>query len=167
MVLPRPDVVGDEQVGARHLQRAHHGVELVVLDGDAASEGRVQARDVGRGDGAPAHGVKEGVEAPRVVEALARVGQLRALEDRSAGLDLPDDLEFLAPAVVLDRLEGDEMLRPAPTGGRQGDGGDRTRSDGAHDEAALPHRHELAGRRNDVQGSSDGHGALERSSPTT
>jgi hypothetical protein len=94
--LAQADVVGDEQADARHLQGAHHGVELVVLDGDAAAEWRVEVADVGRGHGAPAHGVEEGVEAVRGIEAGRGIGQGRAVVHEGAGLELPDDLELLA-----------------------------------------------------------------------
>jgi hypothetical protein len=40
--LAEADVVGDEQADPRHLQGASDGVELVVLDRDAAAERRVQ-----------------------------------------------------------------------------------------------------------------------------
>ena len=60
--LAQADVVGDEQVDAGHLQRPDHRVELVVLDGDAGAERRLEGPAVGGGDGAPAHGVEEGVE---------------------------------------------------------------------------------------------------------
>ena len=60
--LAQADVVGDQQVDAGHLQRPHHRVELVVLDRDARAERRLERPAVGGGDGAPAHGVEEGVE---------------------------------------------------------------------------------------------------------
>src|SRR5947209_5722898 len=42
--LPQTHIVGDQQVNTRHLDPANHGVELVVLDGDAAPEGCLQRR---------------------------------------------------------------------------------------------------------------------------
>ena len=45
--LAQADVVGDQQVDARHLDGAHDRVELVVLDRDAAAERALAARDVG------------------------------------------------------------------------------------------------------------------------
>jgi len=43
-------VVGDQQVGARHGQRAHHRVQLIVLDLNAGAERGLQRGGVGRGD---------------------------------------------------------------------------------------------------------------------
>jgi hypothetical protein len=38
--LAQTHVIGDQQVGARHGQRPHHRVELVVLDLDPGAERR-------------------------------------------------------------------------------------------------------------------------------
>lgn len=56
------------------------------------------------GRGSPADGVQKGLEAPRVIET-GRVGQGHALEHARAGLKLPDDLEFLAQAIVFEERE--------------------------------------------------------------
>src|SRR6218665_619788 len=48
------------------------------------------------------HGIEEGVEHARIV--LPRDGwQARALDDLSARLDLPDDFQFFAETVLVDR----------------------------------------------------------------
>ena len=60
--LAEADVVGDQQVDARHLQAAHDRIELVVLDRDAAAERRLQGLDVRIGRGAPADGIEEGID---------------------------------------------------------------------------------------------------------
>jgi hypothetical protein len=39
--LAQADVVGDEQVDARHLDRTHDRLQVVVLAADAAAEGRL------------------------------------------------------------------------------------------------------------------------------
>ena len=109
--LPEAHVVGDEQVGARHLDGAHHRIELIVLDGDAGAEGGLERGDVGGGDGAPQYRVEEGVQVARIVEAPGRVGQPLGLVDAGAGLDLPDDAQLVAEGVVLDRREADQVLR--------------------------------------------------------
>ena len=88
---------------------ADERVELVVLDLDAAPERRLQGPAIGRGDRAPADGVEEGVEDSRIVKAR-RLWQRAPLERPCARLDLPDDLERFAGAVVLDRRKGDQML---------------------------------------------------------
>ena len=109
--LAEADVVGDQQRGARHPQRAHEGFELVVLDRDAAAKRGLQRLLVGAGDRAPAHGIEERVERRGVVDVLgADRRQLGALDDLRPGLDLPDDLELLARRVVLDRDQGHEVL---------------------------------------------------------
>ncbi len=43
MKLTQPYIVGDQQV-ARHLDSAHYGIELVILDLDTAAEGACRAR---------------------------------------------------------------------------------------------------------------------------
>ena len=108
--LAQADVVGDEQVHAGHLERAHDRVELVVLDLDAAPERRLEVLLVGRGDRAPANGVEEGIEPARLVEAL-RLGKRLLADDAGARLELPDDPQLLAEPVVLDGEELDEVLR--------------------------------------------------------
>ena len=108
--LAEAHVVGDEQVDPRHLDGPDHRVELVVLDVDAAAERRLDVLHVGRGGGPPADGVEEGVELVGRVEA-GRLGQGDLLDDPGPRLELPDDLQFFAQAVVLDGRQGDEVLR--------------------------------------------------------
>jgi hypothetical protein len=57
---------------ARRLHGAHDGVEMVVLDSDAGTEGRLESAVVGAGGGAPAEGVEKGIEASGIVEAGRR-----------------------------------------------------------------------------------------------
>ncbi len=45
--LSEAHVVGDQQVGAGHLNRTHHRVELVVLDLDATAIGGKQRAQIG------------------------------------------------------------------------------------------------------------------------
>ena len=100
--LAEADVVGDEQVDARHLDRAHDRLQVVVLDADAAAEGRLQRVRVRRGDRAPAHGVEEGVQRGGVVEAVGWERQVPALANAGPRLDLPDDAQPVAERVILD-----------------------------------------------------------------
>jgi hypothetical protein len=44
--------------------------------------------------------MKEGIEAPRIIEGL-RTRKPRSLEHAPPGLDLPNNLELLAESVVL------------------------------------------------------------------
>ena len=66
---------------------------------------------VGGGGGPPADGIEEGVEPVGRVEA-GRLGQGDLLDDPGPRLELPDDLQFFAQAVVLDGGEREEVLRP-------------------------------------------------------
>ncbi len=65
------DVVGDQQVDARHVERANDRVELVVFERDAGAKRGLERLAVGRRDRAPANGVEKRVQAIRVVEAVA------------------------------------------------------------------------------------------------
>ena len=110
--LAETHVVRDQQVDPRHLDGPDHRVELVVLDFDAAAERRLDVLHVGGRGGAPADGVKEGVEVVGRVEAR-RFGQRDLLDDLGARLDFPNDLQFFAEAVVFDGGEGEQVLRSA------------------------------------------------------
>jgi hypothetical protein len=139
--LAEPDVVGDEERHARHLDGADDGVELVVLHLDAAAEGALERAPVGRGDGPPRGGVEEGVEALGRVEA-GGAGEGGPFEDAGAGLDLPDHGELLAEAVVFEGGEGHEVLEAARRRRERGVGEGR----GAHvldDVATAAHLHDL------------------------
>ena len=97
---------------------------------------------VGRGGGPPADGIEEGVEPVGRVEA-GRLGEGDLLDDLGPRLDLPDDLELLAEAVVLDGEQRDEVLGPA--GDRlQRRGRQRARLDLVDHPAAGPDADELA-----------------------
>ena len=89
--LAEAHVVGDQQVDPWHLDRPHHGIKLVVLDVDARAERGLDVPHVGRGGGAPADGIEEGVELVGRIEA-GRLGQGDLLDDPGPRLELPDDL---------------------------------------------------------------------------
>src|SRR5262249_54551686 len=108
--LAEADRVEDAQADTGHLDGADDGVELVVLDLDAGAERGLDAIDVGGAGGAPADGIEEGVEAGGGVEP-GRLGQGDLLVDAGGDLQFPDDLQLLPEAVVLDRGQGDEVLR--------------------------------------------------------
>ena len=109
--LAQTDVVGDQKRGARGAQRPNHGLELVVLDRDARTEGRLERAAVGGRDRAPSNGVQESIEAPRVVEPVnAGMRQRGCLQDECPGFDLPDHREFLGQPIVFDRRQLREML---------------------------------------------------------
>lgn len=141
--LAEPDVVGDEKVHARHLDRADNWIELVVLDCDTAAERRLERPDVGSRAGTPPYGGEEYVKAVGRVESC-RVGQRNALVHACAGLDFPDDLKFLAEAVVLDGGEGDEVLVTVGSVGFERRGRQGTGTDVGDDPAPLADLGELA-----------------------
>ena len=66
---------------------------------------------VGDGGGAPTDRVEESFEVGGLVEAFG-LWQLHLLKGAGAGLDFPDDLQFLAEGIVLNGSEADEVLRP-------------------------------------------------------
>ena len=70
IVLPRPTSSAISSVVARHSQRAHERLELVVLDRDAAAERRLQRALIGARHRAPADGIEERVELGGVVEPV-------------------------------------------------------------------------------------------------
>ena len=110
--LAQADVVGQQQVGARGRERPAQGLELVGLQGGARAEGRLEGPGVGGGDGAPAHGVDEGAQGVRVVEGLGGdgVGQAPVRDHGVADLELPHHAQLLAHAVLVEGLEGDDVL---------------------------------------------------------
>ena len=77
------------------MKRADDRVELVIVDLDAAAERGLQGLVIGLGDCAPAHSVKEGLQALGVVEGVW-IGKGGFLMHRGAGFQFPDDLKFFA-----------------------------------------------------------------------
>jgi hypothetical protein len=141
--LAEADIVSDEQADARHVDRPRNGIELVVLDGDAGAERGVHGPNVRGGDGAPAHGIQKRIESRGLVEAAGRVGEVRALEELRAGLELPDDGKLLAETVV-DGLKIEQMLGGARR--RRSEQLERrecARFDLSDDVASLAHADEL------------------------
>src|SRR5262245_23388689 len=87
--LAEANVVRDEQVDARHLDRANDRIELIALDLDAAAERRLELTGIGDRGGAPSDRVEEGLEVRRLIETF-RFGQRHLLEGVRSRLDLPD-----------------------------------------------------------------------------
>ena len=108
--LAEAHVVGDQQVDPGHLDGPDHGVELVVLDVDARAERRLDV---------PTSAVEAAPQRTASRKASSRSGGSKPvgsgsetfLDDRRPRFDFPDDLQFLAEGVVLDREQGDEVLR--------------------------------------------------------
>src|SRR6202040_3032905 len=67
--LAEADVVGDQQVRARPVDRADEGIELGGPDADATTEGRLEVATVRVGRSAPPNRIQEGIELRRVVQA--------------------------------------------------------------------------------------------------
>src|SRR5262245_11284725 len=139
--LAEADRVEDAQADTGHLDGADDGVQLVVLDLDAGAERGLDAMDIGGAGGAPADGIKEGVEAGGWVEP-GRLGQGDLLVNAGGNFQLPDDLQFLPEAVVLDRRQGDEVLRVQDRAA-QGVGRQAAAGHVGDDPAALPDIDEL------------------------
>jgi hypothetical protein len=114
--LAEADVVGDEQVSARHGQCPDYGVELVIGDAHARPERRLEHGLIGGGDRAPAHRVEEGVELARLVEPVGRLGEGVLVVGDRAALQLPDHAELLVAGVILDAHQGDDAGRAAGDG---------------------------------------------------
>jgi hypothetical protein len=107
------DVIGNQQVGARHGQRAHHRVELVVLDLDAGAERRLQRSGVGRGDRAPAHRMQKRRKCGRLVKAVFGARQHPDVVHYRTKLQLPDDAQLLVPSIVRYAGQSHQMGCPA------------------------------------------------------
>jgi hypothetical protein len=107
--LAKADVIGNEEIDARKLERLAQWLQLIRLDLDASPERRLEEGWVCRGDAVPPHGVEERGEQPRRVEAL--VSQLLppffAL-DLGIELLLPQDRQGLALRVILKASETDD-----------------------------------------------------------
>ena len=100
--LPEAHVVRHEQVHARKAQGPDQRLKLVVLDGDAGTEGRLEHQALGVGHRSPSERVEEGAHHGRLVEAPpARVGEGSRLQDAPPRLNLPEEGQLLTDAVVV------------------------------------------------------------------
>jgi hypothetical protein len=107
--LAQAHVIGNQQIDPWHLDRAVHRVKLVVLDVDARTERRLDVPHIRRGRRPPADGIEEGVELVGRIET-GGIGQSDLLDEAGTRLQLPDNLDFLAESVILNRRQGDERL---------------------------------------------------------
>ena len=110
--LAQADVVGQEEVRARRLQGTAQRLELVGLQARPGTEGGLVLTRIRRGDRAPADGIDECADRVRVVErgGADRLGQALVRQDGVPVLQFPDDVELLPHAVLLQGLEGDDVL---------------------------------------------------------
>jgi len=89
--LSKPDVVGDEQVDAGHVDSADQWVELVILDGDAAAKRGLQERAVGVRNRPPPDRIKKCLQPVcRIPTCDGR--QSRLFENSCPRFQLPNDL---------------------------------------------------------------------------
>ncbi len=72
--FPKPYIVGDQKVDARHLDRPDQRVKLVILDFDAGAKRRLKRTHVRLRGGTPTHRVQKGVETDGIVEPFAGRG---------------------------------------------------------------------------------------------
>jgi len=101
--LPEPDVVGNEEVRARQLQRLHERRELVNHVLYAGAERGLEAGRVGRAHRVPAQGVEVGAEVIRRVETVRRAqATLLGFDGLRAQLEVPEHLEPPAGIVVVE-----------------------------------------------------------------
>jgi hypothetical protein len=100
--LAEAQVVGDQQVDPGHLDSPHHGIKLVVLDFDTGAEWSLDVLEVSGRGRTPSNGIEEGVESVGGIEARG-VGQGNLLDDLGTRFEFPNDFQFLAQGVILNR----------------------------------------------------------------
>src|SRR5438309_944699 len=100
--LAQANIVGDQQIDPRHGQRPHHRIKLVLINFNAAAEWGLQRAVVSLGNRPPTHCIQKSSQTLGMIERNW-VRQRGFLTHTSAWFNLPDDLKFLAKAVVLDR----------------------------------------------------------------
>ena len=95
------DIVGDQQIGARHIDRAHERIQLVVLDADAAAEWCLKITAIRVRRSAPNHRIKEGLKCRGVVQS-GHARQSGSLDYMGPGLELPENFDLFAQRVLVD-----------------------------------------------------------------
>jgi hypothetical protein len=106
--LSETDVVRDEQVRARQLQRLLQRRELVIHELDARAERRLEEPRIGGGDRVPSERVQVGREVMWRVELAHLTEAMRlGLQDAGTELELPEDLERPALVVVVETDQPD------------------------------------------------------------
>ncbi|MNE57829.1 hypothetical protein D3C80_1528170 [compost metagenome] len=94
-------VIGNQQVDASHVDRAHQRVQLEVLKAHSAAKRCLEKTAIGISSCSPAHGIEKGVQRIRVVLPSDR-RQSSTLDDVRPRLDFPDDLELFAQCIFVD-----------------------------------------------------------------
>ncbi len=108
--LAKTDIIGNEQIDARHVDRTYQRIELEVLDTDAAAKRSLEKPPIGVRCCPPSHSIKKGVERTRIVLSRDQ-GKARALDDLSARLDFPNDFQLFTKPILVDRGKRYAVLR--------------------------------------------------------
>jgi hypothetical protein len=138
IVLPRPTVVGDQQVDPGQLERLAQGLQLVGIEPDAGAERRLEEAGVGGGDGVPANRAGVGGEELGIIEPLTPdPGPAGIGDDMGVKLMLPQERGTLTLGIVVDA--GRRHQRCVAFASR--------RLDRLDEPPPLPRVNQLAGRR--------------------
>src|SRR5260221_8975246 len=103
------DIIGDQEIRTWHLNRTRHGIELIILQFNAAAERGLDGLHICAGGRSPAYCIQKGIKSLRRIELL-RLWQRCLLKRLRSRLDLPHHLQFLAQRIIFDRREGDQVL---------------------------------------------------------
>ena len=107
--LAETDIVGDEEVGPRHVDRANERIELEVLNTHPAPKRRLQEAPVRIGGRPPPHGIQKRFQPFGIVET--RDGrQARPFDYMCTWLHLPNHIDLLAEAVFINGRERQTVL---------------------------------------------------------
>ena len=129
------DIVGDQQIDPRQLERLAERKELIGVEPDTGAKGRLQQLAVGGAGCLPADGAEPGLEHRDIVGAVAVEDRPRiVVELVRRNLGLPDDIEPLALRVVIDTGQGQARLAPF-------------RRYRLYEPSPAAHRHEISNRK--------------------
>jgi hypothetical protein len=107
--LPQADVIGDEEVDPRELQRLLERGELVIEQVNASAERGLKEARVGRCDRAPLQRVEVRGEVARLIEARGLTEPpVRGADDPRTELALPEHREGTPLRVVIEASQADE-----------------------------------------------------------
>ncbi len=139
--LAQADIIGNQQIDSRHLNRPHHRVKLIILDLDPAAKRRLERPHIRRRHRAPAHRTEKGIEAFGGIEAIRR-RQGHPLMHLRIDLDFPDHLNFLTERIIVNRGKRHEVMRLSLLGGKR-IGRQAALRDIRHHKATLAHIDQL------------------------
>ena len=134
--LSEANVVGDQQISARHIDCADERIQLVVLNADAAAEWCLKIAAIRVRRRPPNHCIEEGLKCRRIIQA-SHARQPSPLDHMSSGLQLPQHFDLFPQRILVDRGQADEMAIGES-------GGNRTAIDLGYDPLAAPSLDQLA-----------------------